>query len=199
MCVRMYACIYVSVFVCVYVCGYVCMCVCVYVCMCVCVYVCMCVCVYVCMCVCVYDRPSARPSNGPTGRLADRLSGRPTDWPTDRLVDRLAGPTGRRSSGFCALGRPMSEVVRPAIATNVYIVFAWMAYFTTSEFVRIFLIFVTYLMYFHASWDMIMWVKRYYRTVPNDPPGHVEARRTPQRSQSSTIVSGRPDRDILFC
>jgi len=73
-------------------------------------------------------------------------------------------------SGHCALGRPLEEMARPVIVTNVYIVCAWAAMLTSSSVVRCTLVVVTFLMYFHASWDMIMWVVKYFQTTPEDLP-----------------------------
>ena len=35
-------------------------------------------------------------------------------------------------SGYCSLGRPVLEVSRPLIVTNVYVIFCWAAQVTSS-------------------------------------------------------------------
>mmetsp|Transcript_117171 Transcript_117171/g.343229 ORF Transcript_117171/g.343229 Transcript_117171/m.343229 type:complete len:725 (+) Transcript_117171:59-2233(+) len=71
-------------------------------------------------------------------------------------------------AGHCALGRPLKELSRPVVMTNVYIIFAWMALVTTSSFLRWALIMVTFSMYGFASLDMVIWVANYVRVCPAD-------------------------------
>lgn len=71
-------------------------------------------------------------------------------------------------AGHCALGRPMKEMGRPIMVTNVYIIFAWMALMTTNQVLRWSLIGTTFTMYAWASLDMVLWVAEYLRVAPAD-------------------------------
>ena len=73
-------------------------------------------------------------------------------------------------SGYCTLGRPLSEVSRPLIVTNVYVIFCWVATATESAFLKWFLIVVSFAMYAWASYDMLNWCSAYERTAPADLP-----------------------------
>ena len=73
-------------------------------------------------------------------------------------------------SGYCTLGRPLSEVSRPLIVTNVYVIFCWVATATESAFLKWFLIGVSFAMYAWASYDMLNWCSAYERTAPADLP-----------------------------
>ena len=39
-------------------------------------------------------------------------------------------------SGYCSLGRPLLEVSRPLIVTNVYVIFCWAAQVSDSGLVK---------------------------------------------------------------
>ena len=73
-------------------------------------------------------------------------------------------------SGYCTLGRPLSEVSRPLIVTNVYVILCWVATATGSAFLKWFLIGVSFAMYAWASYDMLNWCSAYERTAPADLP-----------------------------
>jgi len=61
-------------------------------------------------------------------------------------------------------------MARPVIVTNIYIVCSWAAMLTTSPVVRVSLVLLTFIMYFHASCDMVMWVVKYFHETPEDLP-----------------------------
>lgn len=82
----------------------------------------------------------------------------------------LVVPLMMVASGYCALGRPMGEVVGPVALTNTYIVLAWVAFLSPSAWLRWSLVAVTMGMYTWASHDMVKWISAYYRTVPADLP-----------------------------
>lgn len=69
-------------------------------------------------------------------------------------------------AGTVALGRPAQEVAEPLIVTNVYMTFAWTANFIPNEPIRYTLVSVSFLMYFRASWTMVLWVARWRRKHP---------------------------------
>ncbi|CAE7209084.1 unnamed protein product, partial [Symbiodinium pilosum] len=73
-------------------------------------------------------------------------------------------------SGYCTLGRPLREVSRPLIVTNVYVIFCWVATATESAFLKWFLIGVSFAMYAWASYDMLSWCSAYERAAPMDLP-----------------------------
>lgn len=73
-------------------------------------------------------------------------------------------------SGHCSLGRPLQEISRPLMVTNVYIIFSWMATVTESGFLKWLLIVVAFFMYGWASMDMIAWSREFHRTAPADLP-----------------------------
>ena len=73
-------------------------------------------------------------------------------------------------SGYCTLGRPLREVSRPLIVTNVYVILCWVATATDSAFLKWFLIGVSFAMYAWASYDMLNWCSAYERTAPMDLP-----------------------------
>ncbi|CAK9076405.1 unnamed protein product [Durusdinium trenchii] len=73
-------------------------------------------------------------------------------------------------SGYCSLGRPVLEVSRPLIVTNVYVIFCWAAQVTSSGLLKWMLIFVSMAMYGWASVDMLQWVKDFERSAPQDLP-----------------------------
>jgi len=73
-------------------------------------------------------------------------------------------------SGYCTLGRPLSEVSRPLIVTNIYVIFCWVATATDSAFLKWFLIAISMAMYGWASYDMLNWCSAYERSAPRDLP-----------------------------
>lgn len=73
-------------------------------------------------------------------------------------------------SGHCALGRPLKEISRPLVMTNIYIVFSWMANVTESGFLKWALIVTSFLMYGCASMDMMKWSSDFQRLAPADLP-----------------------------
>lgn len=73
-------------------------------------------------------------------------------------------------SGHCSLGRPLKEISRPLMVTNVYIIFSWMATVTESGFLKWLLIVVAFFMYGWASMDMIAWSREFHLTAPADLP-----------------------------
>jgi len=76
-------------------------------------------------------------------------------------------------AGTCALNRPGQEVAEPVVITNVYIVLAWVAHFIPLAALRYVVVCVSFLMYFHASRDMLLWVKHWRQ---DNPDGHLFGR-----------------------
>ncbi|CAK9060266.1 unnamed protein product, partial [Durusdinium trenchii] len=73
-------------------------------------------------------------------------------------------------SGYCSLGRPLLEVSRPLIVTNVYVIFCWAAQVSDSGLVKWMLILISMAMYGWASVDMLQWVKDFEGSAPQDLP-----------------------------
>lgn len=73
-------------------------------------------------------------------------------------------------SGYCSLGRPLQEVSRPLMVTNVYIVLSWAATATGSGVLKWFLIAVALAMYAWSSRAMFQWCNEFHRTAPRDLP-----------------------------
>mmetsp|Transcript_48549 Transcript_48549/g.113323 ORF Transcript_48549/g.113323 Transcript_48549/m.113323 type:complete len:726 (-) Transcript_48549:215-2392(-) len=73
-------------------------------------------------------------------------------------------------SGHCSLGRPLREVSRPLVVTNIYIIFSWMATVTQSGILKWFLIVLAFHMYGWASMDMLAWSRAFERSAPRDLP-----------------------------
>ncbi|CAK9091366.1 unnamed protein product [Durusdinium trenchii] len=73
-------------------------------------------------------------------------------------------------SGHCSLGRPVKEISRPLMVTNVYIIFSWMATVTESALLKWTLIMAAFFMYGWASLDMMGWSREFERTAPQDLP-----------------------------
>jgi len=69
-------------------------------------------------------------------------------------------------AGKYALRRPMTEVARPLIVTNVYIILAWAVHFIPGLAGRMVTLTVTFLMYFWASYDMVQWVTKHRKGHP---------------------------------
>ena len=73
-------------------------------------------------------------------------------------------------SGHCSLGRPLKEISRPLMVTNVYIILSWMATVTEYGLLKWILIIIAFNMYGWASMDMIAWSRDFERTAPWDLP-----------------------------
>ncbi|CAJ1404835.1 unnamed protein product [Effrenium voratum] len=73
-------------------------------------------------------------------------------------------------SGYCSLGRPISEISRPLVVTNIYVIFCWAATATDSGLLKWLLIAVSFAMYAWASVDMLGWVSEFERAAPRDLP-----------------------------
>ncbi|CAE8589413.1 unnamed protein product, partial [Polarella glacialis] len=71
-------------------------------------------------------------------------------------------------AGKHALLRPMAEVTRPLVVTNIYIILAWSAHFIPSVGLRYSVVAVSFGMYGWASLDMVQWVSRYHREHPDE-------------------------------
>ncbi|CAE8589599.1 unnamed protein product [Polarella glacialis] len=69
-------------------------------------------------------------------------------------------------AGYCALGRPLRELTRPVIVTNIYIVSAWMAQLVAGAPLRWALVAVTFALYGWASWDVALWARAYFAAPP---------------------------------
>ncbi|CAE8581122.1 unnamed protein product, partial [Polarella glacialis] len=77
-------------------------------------------------------------------------------------------------AGHCALGRPLQELTRPVIVTNIYIVSAWMAQLVAGAALRWALVAVTFALYGWASWDVARWARAYFAAPPpEDLPGRL--------------------------
>lgn len=77
-------------------------------------------------------------------------------------------------AGSIALQRPTPEVAEPLVVTNVYIVFAWVAHFVSNPGIRYFLVALSFLMYFRASWSMCRWVWNWH--LENSDDHHILGR-----------------------
>jgi len=73
-------------------------------------------------------------------------------------------------SGYCSMGRPLREVSRPLVVTNVYVILCWAATATNSAFLKWSLIAISLAMYAWASVDMFNWHLAYERSAPQDLP-----------------------------
>lgn len=73
-------------------------------------------------------------------------------------------------AGTCALGRPLSDVSRPLVVTNLYIILAWSAYFMEPVVARWSAILLAFLMYGWASVDMAQWVLKFREATRRDVP-----------------------------
>jgi len=73
-------------------------------------------------------------------------------------------------AGRFALQRPMTEVTRPLVVTNLYIVLSWTAHFWPLKELRWASIIVSFLMYAWASVDMAIWVKNFRAETRHDMP-----------------------------
>jgi len=68
-------------------------------------------------------------------------------------------------SGYSALNRPLAEVSRPLVVTNIYMIMAWSAYFIPNEPLRWLVIAFAFLMFAWASYDMANWVFMFRATA----------------------------------
>jgi len=72
-------------------------------------------------------------------------------------------------AGRYALRRPMTEITRPLVVTNVYIILSWAVYFIPSHAGRIVTVVVSFAMYGWCSFDMMRWVFRFRKEHPEAP------------------------------
>ena len=73
-------------------------------------------------------------------------------------------------SGYCSMGRPLREVSRPLVVTNIYVVLCWAATATDSAVLKWSLIVISLAMYAWASVDMLSWCTAFERSAPQDLP-----------------------------
>jgi len=73
-------------------------------------------------------------------------------------------------SGACALNRPISEVSRPVLVTNLYITVSWASYFVINATWRWAAVSVAFFMYAWASYDMATWVFNFRAATRADIP-----------------------------
>ncbi|CAE7253419.1 unnamed protein product [Symbiodinium pilosum] len=73
-------------------------------------------------------------------------------------------------AGYCSMGRPIQEISRPLVVTNIYVILCWAATATESSVLKWFLIVVSFAMYGWASVDMLNWCAAFERTAPADLP-----------------------------
>jgi len=73
-------------------------------------------------------------------------------------------------AGNSALNRPIPEVSRPLLVTNIYIIIAWAAFFVPNEPIRWCFIATAFAMYAWASYDMATWVSNFRATARPDFP-----------------------------
>lgn len=74
-------------------------------------------------------------------------------------------------AGKCALGRSMEEIAGPIVVTNVYIILSWAAFFVSQVQLRWALVVISFVMYGWASYDMLIWIRKFLRVMPTDLPG----------------------------
>eukprot|EP00928_Gymnodinium_smaydae_P027886 TRINITY_DN21420_c0_g1_i1.p1 TRINITY_DN21420_c0_g1~~TRINITY_DN21420_c0_g1_i1.p1 ORF type:complete len:712 (+),score=69.05 TRINITY_DN21420_c0_g1_i1:63-2198(+) len=72
--------------------------------------------------------------------------------------------------GYCALGRPLQDMLAPIIATNVYILLCWAALLVDSVSLRLSLIGVSLLSFAWVSCLMMKWTSVFRSTAPADLP-----------------------------
>jgi hypothetical protein len=68
--------------------------------------------------------------------------------------------------GHCVLRRPLSEVSPPAIATSVYMYFAWWALIVESDWLRCCLVTCCFLIFIWTTWRVLHWAKRFLDVAP---------------------------------
>jgi bacteriorhodopsin len=76
-------------------------------------------------------------------------------------------------TGYCALGRPLSEVMPPIIITEAYMYLAWMALVADGDGVRIFLVILSFAGYAWASILMVRWCQRFWCTSSSAMPRRI--------------------------
>ncbi|CAE7552764.1 unnamed protein product, partial [Symbiodinium microadriaticum] len=73
-------------------------------------------------------------------------------------------------AGYCSMGRPLQEISRPLVVTNIYVILCWAATATESAVLKWLLIVVSFAMYGWASYDMLGWCVAFERSAPMDLP-----------------------------
>ncbi|CAE7372988.1 sop2 [Symbiodinium necroappetens] len=73
-------------------------------------------------------------------------------------------------AGYCSMGRPLQEISRPLVVTNIYVILCWAATATESAVLKWLLIAVSFAMYGWASYDMLGWCVAFERSAPMDLP-----------------------------
>jgi len=73
-------------------------------------------------------------------------------------------------AGRFAMFRPLVEVSRPLLVTNVYMIIAWSAHFVSDATLRWVLVGTAFAMYGWASWDMVQWVMKFREKASKDLP-----------------------------
>jgi len=73
-------------------------------------------------------------------------------------------------AGKFALQRPLKQVSRPLVVTNVYIIFSWAAHFVEPVPIGWALILISLVMYVWASVDMAIWVRDFRASTRYDLP-----------------------------
>eukprot|EP00747_Dinoflagellata_sp_TGD_P167055 gnl/TRDRNA2_/TRDRNA2_190830_c0_seq1.p1 gnl/TRDRNA2_/TRDRNA2_190830_c0~~gnl/TRDRNA2_/TRDRNA2_190830_c0_seq1.p1 ORF type:complete len:330 (-),score=33.40 gnl/TRDRNA2_/TRDRNA2_190830_c0_seq1:143-1132(-) len=71
-------------------------------------------------------------------------------------------------TGKCALRRPIQEVSRPLVVTNLYIITSWSAHFLAQPWLRWAVITLGLAGYVWASWDMVQWTRLFHRDIEVD-------------------------------
>jgi len=73
-------------------------------------------------------------------------------------------------AGCCALDRPLQQIGRPLVVTNVYVILCWTATVATSACLKWALITISLSMYAFASRDMLRWVHGFKQSAPAELP-----------------------------
>jgi bacteriorhodopsin len=76
-------------------------------------------------------------------------------------------------TGYCALGRPFSEVVPPILVTEGYMYAAWMALVSNVYGLRIFLVILSFAGYAQATFKMFSWCHAFWHNSPSDMPRRI--------------------------
>eukprot|EP00931_Biecheleriopsis_adriatica_P058376 TRINITY_DN3472_c0_g1_i1.p1 TRINITY_DN3472_c0_g1~~TRINITY_DN3472_c0_g1_i1.p1 ORF type:complete len:355 (-),score=38.92 TRINITY_DN3472_c0_g1_i1:45-1046(-) len=74
-------------------------------------------------------------------------------------------------SGRCALSMSYEDIARPLVVTNVYIILAWSCYFIEGQGTRKAVVSLSFAMYAWASYDMLIWVRKFLRINPESSSG----------------------------
>lgn len=72
-------------------------------------------------------------------------------------------------TGHCALGRPMEEVAWPILATDVYVLLAWIA-LVVAPWLRWPVVCACFMGYYFASVWMWQWVQEFLKVTPEETP-----------------------------